>query len=336
VALLSSCEIARSQLLAWPNTAHGLNNEQFSDFLSGHLGLMPPVLQPAVGKPVKALKRSSTTEWRELGPLDCRATNLLAAAFTEGADYNTRHDPLRDRLHVEARAAGNRSEREATHTALEGLAVGHRELLEVATTADTHRKAAKRAAQATSNRDAEEVAALQELAAVATQAATEARAREAVKERDSTAAKPDVALFPDARPPPITTQVQSLGGVTAAVSGAFCEHSPGIHAMAELWAARRAPTAADDLGFTVPLAMAHERHCIRLRLAAGAWRDFSKSIRARLPFVHTSAMDAVVQVDLSRCDERTEREYRNHGAGGRDRNQRGLSAPATQHHDPPS
>ena len=406
VALLSSCEIARTQLSAWPNTAHGLNNEQFSDFLSGHLGLMPPVLQPAVGKPVKALKRGSTTEWRELGPLDCRATNLLAAAFTEGADYNTRHDPLRDRLHVEARAAGIRSEREATHTVLEGLAVGHRKLLEVATTADTHRKAAKRAAQATSNRDAAEVAALQELATVATQAATdaglaaakvehavqhmrgirpdivftddsaggkrdvvevktisfcpswygvrfanngdtwvEARAREAVKERDSTAAKLDAALFPDARPPPITTQVQSLGGVTAAVIGAFCEHSPEIHAMAELWAARRAPTAADDLGFTVPLAMAHERHCIRLRLAAGAWRDFSKSIRARLPFVHTSAMDAVVQVDLSRCDERTEREYRNHadsfargnhGAGGRDRNQRGLSAPATQHHDPPS
>jgi hypothetical protein len=22
---------------AWPNTAHGLNNEQFSDFLSGHV-----------------------------------------------------------------------------------------------------------------------------------------------------------------------------------------------------------------------------------------------------------------------------------------------------------
>ena len=144
----------------------------------------------------------------------------------------------------------------------------------------------------------------------------------------------------------LTTQLQSPGGVTAAaLSRAFCEHSPEIHTMAELWAARRAPTAANDLGFTVSLAMAHERHCIRLRLAAGAWRDFSKSIRARLPFVHTSAMDAVVQVDLSRCDERTEREYRNHadsfargnhGAGGRDRNQRGLSAPATQHHDPPS
>jgi hypothetical protein len=51
----------------------------------------------------------------------------------------------------------------------------------------------------------------------------EARAREAVKERDSTAAKLDAALFPEARPPPITTQVQSLGGVTAAVIGAFCE-----------------------------------------------------------------------------------------------------------------
>jgi hypothetical protein len=83
----------------------------------------------------------------------------------------------------------------------------------------------------------------------------EARVRKAVKERDSTAAKLDAALFPEAWPPPITTQVQSLGGVTAAVIGAFCEHSPEIHAMAELWAARRAPTAADevDLGFTVPL-----------------------------------------------------------------------------------
>jgi hypothetical protein len=77
-----------------------------SDFLSSHIDLMPPVLQPAVGKPVKALKSVSTTEWMELGPLDCRSTNLLAAAFTEGADYNTRHEPLRDRLHVEARASG--------------------------------------------------------------------------------------------------------------------------------------------------------------------------------------------------------------------------------------
>ena len=403
VAFLSSCEIARTQLSAWPNTAHGLNNDQFSDFLSSHLGLMPPVLQPAVGKPVKALKSGSTTEWRELGPLDCRATNLLAAAFTEGADYNTRHDPLRDRLHVEARASGIRSEREATHTVLEGLAVGHRTLLEVATTADTHRKAAKRATQqATSTTDTAEVTALQHLATAATRAATdaglaaakvdhavqhmrgirpdivftddsaggktdvvevktisfcpswygvrfaangdtwvEARAREAVKERDSTAAKLDAALFPEVQPPPITSQVQGLGGVTAAVIGAFCEHSPEIHAMTELWATRRAPKAADDLGFTLPLAMAHERHCIRLRLAAGAWRDFSKSIRARLPFVHTSAMDAVVQADLSRCDERTEREYRNHaesfargnhGAGGGDRNQRGLFAPANQNH----
>ena len=111
--------------------------------------------------------------------------------------------------------------------------------------------------------------------------------------------------------------------------------------MTELWATRRAPKAADDLGFTLPLAMAHERHCIRLRLAAGAWRDFSKSIRARLPFVHTSTTDAVVQAGLSRCDERTEREYRNHaesfargnhGAGGGDRNQRGLLAPANQNH----
>jgi hypothetical protein len=77
--------------------------------------------------------------------------------------------------------------------------------------------------------------------------------REAVKERDSTTAELDAVLFPEAWPPPITTQVQSLGGATAAVIGAFCEHSPEIHAMAVLWAVRRAPTAADDLGSTVPL-----------------------------------------------------------------------------------
>jgi hypothetical protein len=57
--------------------------------------------------------------------------------------------------------------------------------------------------------------------------------REAVKERDSTTAELDAALFPEAWPPPITTQVQSLGGATAAVIGAFCEHSPEIHAMAD-------------------------------------------------------------------------------------------------------
>jgi hypothetical protein len=45
------------------------------------------------------------------------------------------------------------------YTVLESLAVRHRKLLKVATTADTHRKAAKRAAQATSNMDAAEVTA---------------------------------------------------------------------------------------------------------------------------------------------------------------------------------
>jgi hypothetical protein len=62
------------------------------------------------------------------------------------------------------------------------------------------------------------------------------------------------------------------------------------------------------------------------------------------PFGCRRPSQEFVQADLSRCDERTEREYRNHadsfargnhGAGGRGGDQRGLSA-TDQSHNPPS
>jgi hypothetical protein len=59
--------------------------------------------------------------------------------------------------------------------------------------------------------------------------------------------------------------------------------------------------------------VAFEKHRIRLRMAAGAWRDYHESIhaRARLPFVHSCTADAAVQEDLRRADERQERAARN-------------------------
>jgi hypothetical protein len=50
---------------------------------------------------------------------------------------------------------------------------------------------------------------------------------------------------------------------------------------------------------------------IRLRMAAGAWRDYHESIHARLPFVHSCTADAAVQEDLRRADERQARAARN-------------------------
>jgi hypothetical protein len=52
--------------------------------------------------------------------------------------------------------------------------------------------------------------------------------------------------------------------------------------------------------------MAFEKHRIRLRMAAGAWRDYHESIHARLPFVHSCTADAAVQENLPRrrADER--------------------------------
>jgi hypothetical protein len=50
--------------------------------------------------------------------------------------------------------------------------------------------------------------------------------------------------------------------------------------------------------------VAFEKHRIRLRMAAGAWRDYHGSIHARLLFVHSCNADAAVQEDLRRADDK--------------------------------
>jgi hypothetical protein len=59
----------------------------------------------------------------------------------------------------------------------------------------------------------------------------EARARKAVVERDTAAKKLDDVVFPNVQPPPMATQLQNLGGVSAIVVGAFCEHNDQVHSL---------------------------------------------------------------------------------------------------------
>jgi hypothetical protein len=70
----------------------------------------------------------------------------------------------------------------------------------------------------------------------------------------------------------------------------------------DLLAAKTGPGAETETGLDNKSAVAFEKHRIRLRMAAGAWRDYHESIHARLlPFVHSyqrcCTADAAVQED---------------------------------------
>jgi hypothetical protein len=54
-----------------------------------------------------------------------------------------------------------------------------------------------------------------------------------------------------------------------------------------LLAAKAGPGAETETGLDNKSAVAFEKHRIRLRMAAGAWRDYHGPIHARLPFVHS-------------------------------------------------
>jgi len=371
VAFESSCAIARVQLVAWPCREYILDNGQFRTMISAHLGLLPPILQPLVGKPIRAL-RADGNGWRELGLVDCRATNLQAACFTGDASYTPRHDAFRDRVYAELRRAGFTAMRECSHVVLAGMSAGLRALLDVATDASKACRDAARAAYPSSGASEEERTARALAAAAATRQAVdaglsaarvehaithmrgirpdivandtmnasarmlleaktaalcpsnygtrfaangdtwmEARARKAVVERDMAAKKLDDVVFPNVQPPPMATQLQNLGGVSAIVVGAFCEHNDQVHSLVNLLAAKAGPGAETETGLDNKSAVAFEKHRIRLRMAAGAWRDYHESIHARLPFVHSCTADAAVQEDLRRADERQERAARN-------------------------
>jgi hypothetical protein len=75
-----------------------------------------------------------------------------------------------------------------------------------------------------------------------------------------------------------------------------------------LLAAKVGPGTEAETGLDNKSAVAFEKHRIRLRMAAGAWRDYHEPILMRLPFfVHSCTADAAVQEDLRRADERQQR-----------------------------
>jgi hypothetical protein len=70
------------------------------------------------------------------------------------------------------------------------------------------------------------------------------------------------------------------------------------HSLVNLLAAKTGAGAETETGLDNKSAVAFEKHRIRLRMAAGAWRDYHESIHAHLPFVHSCTADAAVQEDL--------------------------------------
>jgi hypothetical protein len=54
------------------------------------------------------------------------------------------------------------------------------------------------------------------------------RAAEEVKERDAAAAAIDAEVLAGVVPPPMQTQIQRIGGMSSAVIGGYCEHSPVV------------------------------------------------------------------------------------------------------------
>jgi hypothetical protein len=118
-------------------------------------------------------------------------------------------------------------------------------------------------------------------------------AAEAAREKDAAAAAAiDAEVFAGVVPPPMQTQIQRMDGMSSAVIGGFCEHSPVVHELVAKFADMTAKeTAPKEHGWQPKEATAYQRHRIRQRLATGAWRDFHENKTARLPYVgptHTS------------------------------------------------
>jgi hypothetical protein len=74
-----------------------------------------------------------------------------------------------------------------------------------------------------------------------------------------------------------TTQIQRMGGMSSAVIGGFCKHSPVVHELVAKFAGMAAKGTAKGYGRQPKEATAHQRHRVRQRLATGAWRDFHES-----------------------------------------------------------
>jgi hypothetical protein len=74
------------------------------------------------------------------------------------------------------------------------------------------------------------------------------RGRGSAKEGNAAAAAIDAEVFAGVVPPPIQTQIQRMGGMSSAVIGGFCEHSPVVHELVAKFADITAKETAKEHG----------------------------------------------------------------------------------------
>jgi hypothetical protein len=92
------------------------------------------------------------------------------------------------------------------------------------------------------------------------------------------------------------TQIQRMGGMSSAVIGGFCKHSPVVHELVAKFADMTHDRQGNGEGARARVARcskrpqhtSQRRHRIRQRLATGACRDFHENKIARLPYVDPS------------------------------------------------
>jgi hypothetical protein len=79
-----------------------------------------------------------------------------------------------------------------------------------------------------------------------------------------------------------------MGGMSSAVIGGFCEHSPVVHELVAKFADMTAKDTAKEHGWQLKEATAYQRHGMlrTQRLTTGAWRDFHEKKIARLPYAY--------------------------------------------------
>jgi hypothetical protein len=93
------------------------------------------------------------------------------------------------------------------------------------------------------------------------------------------------------------TQIQRMGGMSSAVIGGFCEHSPIVHELVAKFADMTAKETAKEHGWQLKEATAYQRHRIRQRLA-------TRRGMARLPYVDPSTEYACTLRHLQAPDAR--------------------------------
>jgi hypothetical protein len=142
-----------------------------------------------------------------------------------------------------------------------------------------------------------------------------------VKERDAAAA---AEVLAGVVPPPMQTQIQCMGGMSSAVIGGFCEHSPVVHELVAKFADMTAKETAKEHGRQVGGSSKRPQHTRCTAYASGCWpqghwRDFHENKITRLPYVDPSTEYARthlhLQASLTRGGEQRKKRAQSHTLG---------------------